>query len=208
MTPKTTLRLLLTALVGASLVLASACGTPSIESRIQSYKKAKDNLDLLSTKMPHLKADIAVKQAEFEAEFQAAQTKGGEEGSKDIGRLVTRMTEYENKLNPQKAQVAAKPAGSKVAPAAGQVAPGAVAPVGAKVGAPAPAPPAPVGTKLGAPAPAPPASPAPPAPPAPVGTKLGAPAPAPVGTKVGAPAPAPAAPAPAPAPAGGGFGGK
>ncbi len=190
--------ILTTLVVGLTLVLGTGCGKPTAEGQKARFDRAKDALDILSTKMPAMKADITAKVAEFDTQFKEAQAQGGEAGVTAMGSVVRRMEDYEKKLNPQKAAgtTAPQPPGSKLTAPAGQ--PGAP---GGKLGVPAAAAPAP-GGKLGAPAPAG-SAPAP-------GGKLGAPAaaaPAPAPAAAPTPAPAPAGTAPAPT-GGSGFGGK
>lgn len=95
-------------------VTVGACGTPSIEARVQQYNKAKDRLDVLGTKLPHMKMDIQRKLAEFQKDFEAAKAKGGEAGSKAIAAVISRMDAYEKQLNPQAAKPTAGTATGKV----------------------------------------------------------------------------------------------
>ncbi len=100
-------------------VAVSSCGAPTLEGRVNSYQRAKDRLEVLGSKMPVLKTDIQAKVAEFDAVFQAANAKGGEEAVREIGALLARMDAYEKQMDPTKA-AAVQPVGSKLAPGAGQ----------------------------------------------------------------------------------------
>ncbi|MEZ4267608.1 MAG: hypothetical protein R3F39_14615 [Myxococcota bacterium] len=111
-------------------VAVSSCGKPTLEGRVNSYQRAKDRLEVLGSKMPALKMDIQAKVAEFDAAFQAANAKGGEEAVREIGALLARMDAYEKQMDPTKG-AAAQPVGSKLAPAAGQ--PGALPAPGTKL---------------------------------------------------------------------------
>ncbi len=232
-----TARLILPALlVGLALgavVTVGACGTPSIEARVQQYNKAKDRLDALGTKMPHLKMDIQRKLAEFQKDFEAAKAKGGEAGSKAIAAVISRMDAYEKQIAPAPAKPAAGTASGKVGSKLGGAA-GAkpmVKPAG-KLGGAAAKPMVKPGMKpmmkpgmkpmvkpgmkpMVKPAVKPmvkpagklggAAAPAPTAKPAAGGSGFGAAKPA---AKPAAPAPKPVAPAAKPATGGSGFGGK
>lgn len=161
------------------------CGKPTVEGKQAQYKRVKDRLDALSTKMPQLKAGITKKIAEFEAEYKTASGKSGEEAVAALGALVRRMEAYETEINPEKKAAGAAgtaPAGSKLGPGATKPAPAA--------GQPAQP------SKLGGGA----------APAKPVGGNTGSG----FTGKTGNTAPAKTAPAPAPANnnSGSGFGGK
>jgi hypothetical protein len=194
--------------VFVALASLAACGAPTVESQIQRYKRAVDQLDLLASKMPQHKFDIERKKVEFSTEFETLKTKTGDEAARALAGLCSRVEQFEAGLNPQ---AVAAPAGTTTP--------------GGKLGGPAdpgaagqPVQPA-AGGKLGGAVATPPGQPQP----APGGSGFGggaapvptpAPAPQPQGGSGfgggAAPAPTPApAPAPAPQPQGGsGFGGQ
>jgi len=129
-------------MVGLALTLM-ACGTPTVEYQLSRFQKAMDSLDILATKQPQLRMDIDRKKLEFAAEFEKVRGLQGDEGSKTIGALCSRVEQYQSQLNPQPVQPAGTTQpGSKLGatpsqpmgmqPAAGQ--PGA-APAGGKLGA-------------------------------------------------------------------------
>lgn len=157
---KRILTLGLVALLAVVFAGLTGCGKPSLETQKKRYAETKDRIEALGTKMPMMKADIQKKVLEFEGEFKAASDKGGEEGAKAVGALVSRMEKYEKELKPAAPAAPAAAAGSKTAP------PATPAP-GAKLGGTAPTPAAPVpaapvgGGKLGGTAPPPTAPTAP-----------------------------------------------
>ena len=129
-------------LVGLALTFM-ACGTPTVEYQLTRFQKAMDSLDILASKQPQLRMDIDRKKLEFAAEFEKVRGLQGDEGSKTIGALCSRVEQYHSQLNPQMAQPASptqpggklgvtpgQPMGAQ--PAAGQ--PGAM-PAGGKLGA-------------------------------------------------------------------------
>lgn len=140
------------------------CGKPTIEGAKKRYTETKDRIEVLGTKNPMMKMDIAKKVAEFEVEAKAAEAKGGEEAISALNTLVSRMEKYEKELKPQEAPKAGAPAaGQPGAKLGGAQAP--AAPVAPTPAAPVPAAP---GGKLGGPG-AVPAAPVAPAPAAPSG---------------------------------------
>ncbi len=201
-------------LVGLALTFM-ACGTPTVEYQLTRFQKAMDSLDILAAKQPQLRMDIDRKKVEFAAEFEKVRGLQGEDGSKTIGALCSRVEQYHSQLNPQVAQPAGSTQpGGKLGATPGQ-------PMGVQPGQPA----VPAGGKLGA---TPGAAPGAPGTVAPNDSGFGGAAPAPGtvpapapgaapqgGSGFGGAAPAPGAapgtvPAPAPGtqPAGGGFGGQ
>jgi hypothetical protein len=159
-----------TALVVATF-LGAACSPPSIDQQVSRYNTTKDRIEVIATRKPHLKLDIQAKVAEFGAEVEKAKATGGEEGSKQVGTLITRMEAYEKQIDPPVPGTAPAPG---MAPGGNY---GSTPLPGAPMGGPG-MPPAP-GGKLGGPAVAPMGGPG--MPPAPAPVPAPAPAPAPGG---------------------------
>jgi hypothetical protein len=194
-------------LVGLALTFM-ACGTPTVEYQLTRFQKAMDSLDILAAKQPQLRMDIDRKKLEFATEFEKVRGLQGEDGSKTIGALCSRVEQYHSQLNPQPVQPAGTTQpGSKLGATPAQPMGGQPAvPAGGKLGAtPGAAPGAPGAVPTdsgfgGGAAPAPGTVPAP----APGAAPQG-------GSGFGGAAPAPGtvpAPAPGTQPAGGGFGGQ
>ena len=180
-----------------TVATVGACGTPSIEARVQRYNKTKDRLDALATKMPRMKMDIQRKLAEFQKDFEAAKAKGGDAGSKAIAAVISRMDAYEKQLNPQ----AAKPAPGTAAGKVGGKLGGAAAPGARPMVKPGMRPMVKPGMRpMVKPGMRPMVKPA--------GGAAAAPTAKPAAGKSGFGAAKPAAPAPKPAAGGSGFGGK
>lgn len=84
-----------------SLLLAFACSR-SLEGEKNSFKMTKDKLEVTATKNPMLKSDIAMKTAEFNAEFNKILSSADSEEAKikALSSLNYRMNQYNTNIMP------------------------------------------------------------------------------------------------------------